>query len=107
MRQAPQAMSVGPLFLTGLALGPAFVRGNVLRELVACPCHMYSASQPGHPARRRCSSVEYSRYARSSRLAGGRAAIASATISMDGAYGCRAHFRVCVCSLLVVPQAKS
>jgi hypothetical protein len=49
MRQAPQAMSVGPLFLTGLALGPAFVRGNVLRELVACPCHMYSASRRGIP----------------------------------------------------------
>ena len=37
--------------------------------LVACPGRMQRVFRAGHPAWRRCSSLEYSRYARSSRLA--------------------------------------
>ena len=37
--------------------------------LVACPRHLYSAFRAGHPGWLRCSSLRYSRYPRSSRLA--------------------------------------
>ena len=37
--------------------------------LVACPRHLYSDFRAGHPGWQRCSSIKYSRYSQSSRLA--------------------------------------
>src|SRR5580765_4465761 len=42
----------------------------LLTCLVACPRHLYNGFRAGHPARRRCSSINYSRHSQSSRLAG-------------------------------------
>jgi hypothetical protein len=42
---------------------------SVSDRLVACPRHVYSAFRAGHPGWLRCSTLRYSRYPRSSRLA--------------------------------------
>ena len=48
---------------------------EIQTALVACPRHLYSGFRAGHPARLRCSSLKYSRYSQSSRLAGPGAAL--------------------------------
>ena len=46
-----------------------FVRTGQRHTLVACPRHLSSDFRTGHPGLRRCSSIKYSRYSQSSRLA--------------------------------------
>jgi hypothetical protein len=48
------------------AMSPA---QRVHAVLVACPRHLHSDVRAGHPGWRRCSSIKYSRYSQSSRLA--------------------------------------
>jgi circadian clock protein KaiC len=70
----PSGQSVlvaGPSGSGKTVLATQFIREGVRRgELVACPRQLYSGFRAGHPARLRCSSIKYSRYSQSSRLAG-------------------------------------
>src|SRR5437588_6004298 len=62
-------------------------------HLVAYPRHSYSGFRAGHPGWLRCSSLKYSRYSRSSRLAirAPRSAIWS-SFSVDGPLGFHPEF---------------